>query len=1127
MRIYYSIIFLLVTLIGAKSINAQPSNYEFRQLPKGISHNHVYSIFQDSKGFIWFGTRNGLNRFDGINYKVFQKDISDSLSLSSSEIRHISELKSGDLLISTYGGGINYFNRSTGAFREIDLGVPLSRKDINQTIEDELGNFWVATESDGLLKLDSSFQVVKHWNTDTGLPTNGIRNIVHLKNGIAWVSVFEAGLGIISDNDFTLYNTNNSSLPSEAITVSAPTEQVNEFWLGFEDNGIALVRLSNTNITVLEHYSSDESSKVKLATNKVLSVFEDPTNKTWIGLENGGLYVVDRSAGTSLHYVSNSKEALSISDNSIWSIFQDKNNSVWLGTFNQGVNVVHGYYNKFQHFKNDPLKESSLNNDNVTSFLERENGIVWVGTDGGGINLFNRENNTFEAYTTQTARPWRVSSNAILSICDDDEGNVWAGTWAGGVNLITDAGITNYTQENSTLGSNNIFSISKSHDQSLWVAVWGAGIYSLNPSTKEFTPTDIPIANNLIFEILEDRDKNLWVGTTSGLFFIPFEGSLQKNNIVEYRHTDVEGSLSSNLIHDIFEDSQGQIWIGTSDGGLNKYNAESNSFEVITRSNGLPSDAIQGITEDLLGNLWVSTSNGITKYNHKENTFENFDAEDGLQEGVFIRKSVYKSPENELFFGGANGFNFFHPNYLPTNSFVPPVQLTGFSIFNKPVKIGKDSPLTERIETAKSVMLSHEDLIFTVDFVALNFIHSENNHFQYQLKNFNDAWIDLGNQHSVTFTGIPPGNYTLNIKGANNDKVWNDTPTSLEIIIIPPWWDTWWAKVIFGVIVVVIIVVVFYLRTQNLKNQTERLEKKVKLRTAELQEKQSEILTQNEELLQSQEELETQRDYIKLRSEELENTNKHINHSILAAQHIQMATLPSHEKLAEFLGDYFLIFKPRDIVSGDFYWISNRTDSKWIVTADCTGHGVPGAFMSLLGVNILDNLINTEKTDTPAEVLESLNQEIKTALNYAENEVSMGMDLAILKLPNERSESGLSFQFAGAKNDLMVYDYSKKKLEIHRGDRILIGATTNKKKEFQNHDITLPKESVIYLGSDGYQDQNNTKRARIGSKRLRDTLEKSGHIPLREQKKNLLSILETHMEDTEQRDDILLMGIRV
>jgi serine phosphatase RsbU (regulator of sigma subunit) len=720
----------------------------------------------------------------------------------------------------------------------------------------------------------------------------------------------------------------------------------------------------------------------------------------------------------------------------------------------------------------------------------------------------------------------------ILSIYEDDKNRIWVGTWEGSVGFFDETKpqfvvFEPLPNKPNQLANRNIFGILQSSQTKELLLISGGdrgGLHILKNETEQtfenytHSPEDkTSISSIWCKKIYEDSKKNIWIGALGLSRF-----DLNSKKFTNYLHDDKdEKSIINNITNAIFEDSKGRLWVGTS-GGLSMMLGD--KFVNYTKADGLPSNSIYGILEDSQGNLWLSTGEGISKFDVEKKTFRNYDESDGLQSKQFKYGSYCKAKDGALFFGGVNGLNIFYPDSIKDNTHTPSVLITGLKLFNKPVAVGAyDSLLKMDISQTEKIVFNHEQSVFTLDFVALNLTHSNKNQYAYKLEGFEKEWNYVGSQRSANYTSLPAGTYTFRVKACNNDGKWNEEDTRLIIEILPPFWETWWFRLIVATIFLASGMVFYKVRMYQIKQLNKKLEQKVEEQTHEIRIALEEVQTMNEELHQSQEEIVAQRDSLEVKNHLLETYTSKINSSIKAAKMIQKAILPPKTKMKKLFEEYFVLFKPKDIVSGDFWWANQIDGKKYLIVADCTGHGVSGAMLTMIGSLSLDRIIRYLGITEPAAILTKLHEEVKTVLQQDETHNNEGMDIAIIHWHYENENCVLSF--AAAKRPLFFAHNGT--IEKVAGSRRNIGGTIDSAKVFETKTFTFRKGTCLYLCSDGYGDQNDAQRNNFSERRLISLLQEIQNLPMEQQKEVLQAQLHAHMEGTEQRDDILVIGVRV
>jgi streptogramin lyase len=517
--------------------------------------------------------------------------------------------------------------------------------------------------------------------------------------------------------------------------------------------------------------------ELKIPNHAVLAVTEDSLGRLWIGTENGGLSLFDPATGCFYQYLTNPADPASLCFNTVYAITTDRDRNVWLATF-AGVERVKN--DKFTHVRSDFLSRNSLGSNNILSFCEDHLGTLWIGTDGEGLDRYDPKTGTFTHYKHDPGNPRSISSNAVTYLKEDRQGHLWIGTWGGGLNRFDRAtgAFTRFRtdpEDPRSIGNDNIVHIYEDSRDNLWVGI-GSGIELLDRRTGTFAHYNQLFPNTLLAsypgDILEDRSGTLWIGTYDGLCVLDRD----RRTVRPFRHDDKDKTtLSSNVINTLFEDSRGNLWVGTT-GGLNRMDRRRGTFRAFGVKDGLPSDAVYGILEDAQGFLWISTSNGVSKFDPAGKTFKNYGTDDGLQGNEFKQNAFLELKNGQMLFGGNNGYNVFNPLRITDNPTVPPVRITDFKLFNKPVPIaGKGSPLSRHISQTRELVLSHKHSVISFGFAALGYCYPEKNQYAYKLEGLEEDWNYVGNRREATYTSLDPGEYVLRVEASNNDGVGTQT----------------------------------------------------------------------------------------------------------------------------------------------------------------------------------------------------------------------------------------------------------------------------------------------------------------------------------------------------------------
>lgn len=815
-----------------------------------MSQSSARQIFEDSHGFLWIGTPNGLNKFDGTEFQIFEKSVDGIVGLTDGYVESIYEDAEGLMYIGT-NQGLNVYDRKINVVKPYPIqpqGQVLQTKYIG-AIARSKDFLWLGTDNSGVYRYNIKTGDTKQIRFDEihtdGPSTNYIVEIFPLGDQKLLI-ITQASVYIIN-NDLQVV-----SQISEPQNISS-TFQVSESEYLLGSHGGDLIELC------IETDSELLLNTIAISPGySILSIAQDVNGNFWLGSENAGLSIYSPKTGAISNLQVDSSKPNSISSNSIWSILKAKNGVMWLGPYKNGLSFYDSEYYKFEHYKNDPFDASSLSNNLVNSFLEADNGNLWIGTDGGGLNYWNRKENKFKAYSLSNGK---LNTNVVLSLLRDHQNRLWIGSWANGL-AVMDPKTKNFevwNKENSFLGSNNVTDMLQDRQGRIWIVTLFGGVHVYYPENGTHQHVRMRSERDgsetvTVARLLEDDQGHIWVGSqTSGLFRL-----IENNNKwvpVHYHTLHEKRAISNDFINTMVQDANGTLWIGTQ-AGLNKYLPESDSFLPITKQDGLSNDAIKGIVPDDSGFLWLSTGQGIIRYNASNEESVHYDVADGLQGNEFNASSVYKTSKSELVFGGSNGFNIFIPDEVKKRQDAPEVFISDLRIFNQRV-LPNDAfgVLKQDIAQIDSLTLCHDQDVVDFEFHALTYRHPERVNFAYFLEGFETEWNYADQDQHATYTNLSPGKYTLRIKSTNSDGVWVDNETSLFLKINPPYWQTWWFRSLAIVSVVLSVYLLYLLRIRNLKKYQTKLEKEIDERTAELQLKHQKLMAAADELSLKNEEI--------------------------------------------------------------------------------------------------------------------------------------------------------------------------------------------------------------------------------------------------------------------------------
>ena len=790
----------------------------------GLSHHEVSFILQDAQGFMWFGTKYGLNKYDGIEMKAFTHDPENSNSLCGDFVWWIEEAKDGSLWVPTWGSGISRLDPKTGLFTNYhhDENDPQSiGGDLVWSVyEDRKGRIWAAPDSGGLNKFnpetDTWFRYRHDPNDPKSLSHDSVSVMSEDNQGMLWVATYGGGLNKFDPEKetFTRYqhDKDNPDSLSDNNLWYVYIDSHAQIWVGSEKG----LNKFDPETEIFVSYQHDENDPGSLSFNTVTSINEDQKGHLWVGTFGGGLNRFDPEREIFVRYQHDPRNPYSILNNTVTSIYEDATGTLWVSSYG-GVDKYDPGGNRFEYYYKNSDNPDSLSNNTVRSIYQDRSGSIWIGTEGGGMNRLDKARNAFVHYTHDDSDPASVSSNDILAISADSRDNLWIGTNGAGLNKFnpTQGGFVRYRHDpvdSNTVGSDTIYDLAVDRKRDiLWIAAYMAGLDKFDIAKQTFVHYSHDKTNpnslnsNWVTALFVDSKGNVWIGAEPGLS--QFDPVTEIFTNFKHDRNDFT-SLSSDLVYTVFEDSRGVIWIGTNS-GLNRYDASMQTFARYYERDGLAGNRVVAIEEEDRDHLWISTDNGLSRFNTRKNTFRNYDRRDGLQGNRFSANASYKNATGELFFGGTNGFNIFHPDELTDNPHIPRVVFTDFQLFNQPVRVGEDSPLKQHINQSQQISLEHDQTVFSIEFVALNYRNPRKNQYAYMMEGLDRGFTYTdSDDRSVTYTHLDPGRYSFRVKASNNDGVWNKEGKSIEIIIRPPWWKTIWFKALIGVIIFLIILCV-------------------------------------------------------------------------------------------------------------------------------------------------------------------------------------------------------------------------------------------------------------------------------------------------------------------------------
>ena len=846
--ILLSLIIFSVKLVYPQTNNYKNLTFDHLSIEHGLSQITVHSILEDNNGFLWFGTEDGLNRYDGYEFVIYRNNPKDINSISDNFIWSLFQDSENNIWVGTNSGGLNKYCYSTNSFETYANNLTPRANNIRVIYEDSFKNLWIGTNNAGLFRYDkilNKFEKILLGNSEN----YSIRSICEDNNKVLWVGTNDNGLISYNSKNKKIesFTKSNSNLTSNAIWALV-TDSKDNIWIGTYNGG--LNKFDNTS-KVFTNFSNGIANG--LMNNNITSLIIDDYDNPWICTE-GGLSIYLENKNEFVNYKHSLSDLRSLSNSFLRVIVKAKSNLIWIGTVGGGLNKLN-LNKKFNQFNHNPTNENSLSHNMIRAIEGDSRGNIWIGTLGNGINRYDKQKNKFERFNSKSIG---LSEDVVTSILEDENNSLWVGTWGGGLNKIKfTSGREGYKVENlkiykhlpnneQSISSDIIQDIFEDSNGNLWIGTED-GLDCYNQAKHKFIhfknePNNrLSISDNRIQSsaIIEDKFGYLWIGTWQGLNRVNINDGDSFDENKSFRKFYKEDGLSDNRIISIYEDNEHSsadsiiIWIGSIGGGLNKIVASISNGEITdykisnyNMSNGLPSNVIYGILGDNEGNLWLSTNNGISKFNVHKEDFRNYTIEDGLQSNQFFWGAAYSTADGEFYFGGINGLNSFYPNQLLENKVIPKVFITKIIIESLD---GLNRIVLDNVDNIKknnSIELPYDNYNMQFVFTALDLTTPSRNLYKYILENYDEKWTDNISFNSASYTSINDGSYLFKVHGSNNDGVWSSEAASYNIIIRTPYWKTWW---FISLIALLISSIIFYIIITQIKNllAVERLRTKL------------------------------------------------------------------------------------------------------------------------------------------------------------------------------------------------------------------------------------------------------------------------------------------------------------
>jgi ligand-binding sensor domain-containing protein/serine phosphatase RsbU (regulator of sigma subunit) len=1067
------------------------SSIQHFTIAQGLSNHSVNVVFQDSRGFLWIGTEDGLNRYDGYSFEVFKCGGPETEGIGGNRISAIAEDRKGNLWIGTKGKGISVLQHDSGDF----IHYRQDSQDTGSLPDNSVYGFYLTPAGEMWVKLGNylarfdeatnSFQSFGHFSnvfkrspyaghpivqetdstflvgTKDGIyrfhPKNGVFERLHIyqDQGVVFQDavnhiqeVIKNQFLVASSGGLFLFEPEKSmvKIPAkmnygatiEANTISEDRE--GNIWVG-TNRGLELFNPFNLSHEI---YSKSKNHLTSFIPHEITVMFEDASGLLWVGTRFDGLYKVNLSPSKFSFIGKGKEEEWPMRSYNISSVYADGKENLWLGTLTSGLYMVNRAKQTLRHFV---INQANFldGKDAVASLFEDSDANLWIGTNSGIYQLDERRQKVSEFHYTYDARyTTLLRNNRITSIAGDSVGGIWFGT---------QFGLYKYT-------GGKMFSYFK-----------GDGHKGL--------------VSDEISALCPDNKGGMWIGTTNGISYV--DGGKGKITSVEEMglHNHVDKQVLSLAL-----DVVGKLWVGTRS-GLYAISTETPDSLFGESIKGFGDEMITAVLPDEQRRIWVSSSKGVSMYS-PEGTIRSFDVLDGLPGELFNPGSAYKDADGTLFFGSVSGLCWLHPDSINYNLHRPRIAITGISVCHR----GDCSDVFQgalndlRIKYKSGMMLE-------VHYAALEFTQPLKNSYKLMLEGYDDDWRSVTNSNSITFSNLLPGKYKLRIMASNNDFTWNNQPLELPIVVTPPLWMTKYAYAFYLLLIIFSIQLVINFRIRHYKKANRSLTEK----------------SMDKQKLQEQRKI-------------LTHINQNLTDSINYATRIQSAMIPTEKVFRKVLPHSFVYFRPRDLVSGDFYWMHERDNKIFVAVVDCTGHGVPGAFMSIIGMDLLKSIVAGQMEDDPARILEKLSLELDQTLrkndpSFIDSEaIKDGMDMAVCVIDRENQ----TLSFSGAVNG--IYLVKNNELHSYKGDRFAIGRITGGKiPEYTNNVIPIEEDVMVYLFTDGYVDQfGGAEHKKFKYRRFRHLLLNIHKLHPDDQKAILHQKMEEWRGEEEQVDDILVVG---
>jgi ligand-binding sensor domain-containing protein/serine phosphatase RsbU (regulator of sigma subunit) len=1092
---YVITIFLLFFIFGSKGLLfGKVSSVEHFTISQGLSNHSINTVFQDSRGFLWIGTEDGLNRYDGYSFEVIKSAGSGQENLTGNRITALAEDRNGNIWIGTRDNGISVLQYGSGKFKhythESGSAYSLPENSISGFYLTASGEMWIKLGNHLARYIEASdnFQSFGHF-TNVFKPSDYSGNPIVQETDSTFLVGTKDGLNRFYMRDgvyerLHIYEDQGVVFQED---INHIQEVIKSHFLVATKGGLFLFEPGKS----IKKVRANSSFGATVAAN---AINEDQKGNIWIGT-NRGFEAFDLSTLTHRVYSWGDGELESIIPHEITVMFEDASGLFWVGTRFNGLYKVNLGDSKFSFIGESKKEEWPMRSFNISSVYVDRNDDLWLGTLSSGLYKINRLNKTIRHFILNHEN-YRNGNDAVEALFEDHEGNLWIGSNSGihflDINrkVVREFNYTYDTKYTTLLRQNRITAITGDSTYGLWFGTkFGLYRFSEGQLFSYFKGADRKgLVSDEISTLCADKKGNLWIGTNNGISYY----DRVSGQIISIDEMGLKGPMDEQVLS-LALDAVGRLWVGTRS-GLYAVTSESGDSLISESVKAMEDEMITAVLPDEKRRIWVSSSKGVSMYS-PEGTIRSFDELDGLPAQLFNPGSAYRAKDGTIYFGSVGGLCWLHPDSIRYNLYQPRIAITGISLCQRGnCEDAMQSALSELHFKYKS------GIMLEINYAALEFTQPSKNSYKLMLEGYDDDWRSVTNSNRISFSNLMPGKYKLRIMASNNDFTWNNKPLELPIVISPPLWMTKYAYAFYLLLIIFTMQLLINYRIRHYKKANRSLTEK----------------NVDKQKLQQQREI-------------LTRINQNLTDSINYATRIQSAMIPTETVLRQVLPHSFVYFRPRDLVSGDFYWMHERDNKIFVAVVDCTGHGVPGAFMSIIGMDLLKNIVAGQMEDDPSRILEKLSHELDQTLRKNDQtfldaeSIKDGMDMVICVVDKENHTLG----FSGAVNG--IYLVKNNELHSFKGDRFSIGRVSGGKiPKYTKKTISLGEDDMLYLFTDGYVDQfGGPDHKKFKYRRFRHLLLNIHKLHPDDQKAILHQKMEEWRGEEEQIDDILVLGFKV